>query len=82
MKTGKREWIQHRQTEVDQNQMGNRDLAPAKPEPIFGEDLFQAVTNRILVERDQHSTEDNIIRARMVKGSAAHVFPNNPTAHF
>ena len=84
MKTGKREFIQHtRAPGMDENQPGQqRDFAPAKPEPLFGEDLFQAVTSRINVERDQHSTEDNIIRGRLIKGSCANHFPNHPTSHF
>ena len=44
MKTGRREL----QNAGD----GNRDFAPAKPEPCFGEDLFQAVTSRVMLERD------------------------------
>lgn len=81
MKTGKREFIQHKPGQ-DDGQPGVREFAPAKPEPLFGEDLFQAVTSRVMVERDQHSTEDNIIRGRLVKGSSANHFPNHPTSHF
>ena len=81
MKQGRREFIMHRQPGQEDGQ-GVRDLAPAKPEPLFGEDLFQAVTSRIMVERDQHSTEDNIIRGRLIKGSSANHFPNHPTSHF
>jgi len=44
MKTGRRE---HTNT-TD----GQRDFAPAKPEPCFGEDLFQVVTSRVMLERD------------------------------
>ena len=44
MKTGKREL--HNTTD------GQRDFAPAKPEPCFGEDLFQVVTSRVMLERD------------------------------
>lgn len=51
MKTGKREFIQHKQG-MEEGQPGVREYAPAKPEPLFGEDLFQAVTSRVLVERD------------------------------
>mmetsp|Transcript_31595 Transcript_31595/g.39311 ORF Transcript_31595/g.39311 Transcript_31595/m.39311 type:complete len:104 (+) Transcript_31595:791-1102(+) len=82
MKTGKREFILHNKPGGEDGQPGVRDFAPAKPEPLFGEELFQAVTSRVMVERDQHSTEDNIIRARLVKGSSANHFPNHPTSHF
>lgn len=74
MKTGRRE--------MQNTSDGQRDFAPAKPEPCFGEDLFQAVTSRVMLERDQHSTEDNIIRARLIKGSVATHFTANPTTHF
>jgi len=77
MKSGKREKFQP--TAQDQNPQGYKS---AKPEPLFGEDLFQAVTSRVMVERDQHSTEDNIIRARLVKGSVATHFTSHPAAHF
>lgn len=40
MRTGKREFIQYRAPGSDENQPGVRDFAPAKPEPLFGEDLF------------------------------------------
>ena len=39
MKTGKREFIQHKLGAED-GQNGLREFAPAKPEPLFGEDLF------------------------------------------
>jgi hypothetical protein len=74
MKTGRRE--------LQNTSDGQRDFAPAKPEPYFGEDLFQVVTSRVMLERDQHSTEDNIIRARLIKGSVATHFTANPTTHF
>ena len=38
MKTGKREFIHHKP--MEDGQQGVRDFAPAKPEPLFGEDLF------------------------------------------
>ena len=82
MKNGKREFIQHRAPGAEEGQHGVRDFAPAKPEPLFGEDLFQCVTSRIMVERDHNSTEDNIIRGRLIKGSCANHFPNHPTSHF
>lgn len=81
MKTGKREFIQHKPG-ADEGQSGVREFAPAKPEPLFGEDFFQVVSSRVMVERDQHSTEDNIIRGRLIKGSSANHFPNHPTSHF
>ena len=46
-------------------------MPQAKPEPLFGEELFQCVTNRIMLERDHNSTEDNIIRGKLIKGSVA-----------
>lgn len=54
----------------------------SKPEPLFGEDLFQCVTNRVMLERDHNSTEDNIIRGKLVKGSVASHFPYGPAAYF
>lgn len=76
MRPGKREF---KEGEGDQPDSYGQ---PTKPEPLFGEDLFQAVTNRVMLERDQHSTEDNIIRAKLVKGSVASFFSSNPTSHF
>jgi hypothetical protein len=35
-----------------------------------------------MVERDQHSTEENIIRSKLIKGSIATHFTAHPTAHF
>lgn len=46
-------------------------MPQAKPEPLFGEELFQWVTNRIMLERDHNSSEDNIIRAKLIKGSVS-----------
>jgi len=49
---------------------------------MFGEDLFQCVTNRIFLEKDHNLTEENIIKARLVKGSIAGFQAANPTSHF
>ena len=82
MRPGKREHI-HQTDGVDAtNNQQHPYGQPAKPEPLFGEDLFQAVTSRVMLERDQHSTEDNCIRARLIKGSIANNFTAHPTAHF
>lgn len=76
MRPGKREYIHGSGDQPDT--FGQ----PTKPEPLFGEDLFQSVTNRVMLEKDQHSTEDNIIRGRLIKGSIATYFTAHPTAHF
>ena len=49
---------------------------------MFGEDLFQCVTNRIFLEKDHNLTEENIIKARLVKGSIAGFQAANRTSHF
>lgn len=49
---------------------------------MFGEDLFQCVTNRVFLEKDHNLTEENIIKARLVKGSIAGFQAANPTSHF
>jgi len=54
----------------------------SKPEPMFGEDLFQCVTNRVFLEKDHNLTEDNIIKSRLIKGSIAGLQATNPTSHF
>jgi len=35
---------------------------------MFGEDLFQCVTNRVFLEKDYNLSEENIIKACQVKG--------------
>ncbi len=54
----------------------------SKPEPMFGEDLFQSVTNRVMLEKDINLTEDNIIKGRLIKGSMANLHSSNPISHF
>jgi hypothetical protein len=54
----------------------------SKPEPMFGEDMFQCVTNRVFLEKDHNLTEENIIKARLIKGSIAGMQATNPTSHF
>jgi hypothetical protein len=54
----------------------------SKPEPMFGEDLFQCVTNRVFLEKDHNLTEDNIIKSRLIKGGVAGLQASNPTSHF
>lgn len=54
----------------------------SKPEPMFGEDLFQCVTNRILLEKDHNLTEENVIKGRLVKGSVASCMGNGGSSHF
>ena len=54
----------------------------SKPEPMFGEDLFQCVTNRVFLEKDHNLTEENIIKSRLIKGSIAGMQAANPTSHF
>ena len=54
----------------------------SKPEPMFGEDLFQCVTNRVMLEKDHNLTEDNVIKARLIKGSIASLQAANATSHF
>ncbi|CDW73853.1 dna repair protein rad51 homolog 3 [Stylonychia lemnae] len=53
----------------------------SKPEPMFGEDLFQCVTNRILLEKDHQISEDNVFKAKLIKGSIANKQSTN-TCHF
>jgi len=54
----------------------------SKPEPMFGEDMFQCVTNRVFLEKDHNLTEENIIKSRLIKGSIAGMQAANPTSHF
>lgn len=65
---------------------GQQPLPQAKPEPLFGEDLFQQVTSRIHFEKDHNQgekqSEDNIVRAKLLKGSVATQFTAYPNAHF
>lgn len=53
----------------------------SKPEPMFGEDMFQCVTNRILLEKDHNISEDNIIKGKLIKGSIANLQSTN-ICHF
>jgi len=65
------------------NQGGGLVYQQSKPEPMFGEDLFQCVTNRIMLERELNTTEENIFKGRLVKGSVAHLYSSSAaTSHF
>ena len=78
MKTGKRDFFAE-----NKNPGGMTSPIPqSKPEPLFGEELFQCVTNRIMLEKDHNASEDNIIRAKLLKGSIATQFTSYPNAHF
>lgn len=73
MKTGRKDYS---------NKDGQAPMGSVKPEPLFGEELFQSVTNRCMLERDQHTTEDSIIRGKLLKGSVSTHFTAYPTGHF
>eukprot|EP00347_Sterkiella_histriomuscorum_P019316 403342118 len=53
----------------------------SKPEAMFGEDMFQCVTNRIQLEKDHNISEENIIKGKLIKGSIANLQSTN-TCHF
>ena len=65
LRSGKREFI------AGQGDQPVSFGQPTKPEPLFGEDLLKTVKNWVMVKRAQHSTEDNIIRGRLIKSSIA-----------
>jgi len=81
MKTGRRDYVAEQLARGAQLE-GVRPMPQSKPEPLFGEELFQCVTNRIMLEKDHNSTEDNIIRGKLLKGSIATQFTSYPNAHF
>ena len=57
-------------------------IVVSKPEPLFGEDLFQQVTNRIMLDRDYSGEGETIIKGRLLKGSVAVQFKSKAHAHF
>jgi RecA/RadA recombinase len=79
MKNSKKEFLQEVGGQQNQQQ---QPWQQSKPEPMFGEDLFQCVTNRVILEKDHNLTEENIIKSRLVKGSIAGMQASNPTSHF
>ena len=87
MKTGRKDFVAEQLAKGQQlegvHEGGYRQPMPqSKPEPLFGEELFQCVTNRIMLERDHNSTEDNIIRGKLLKGSVSTQFTSYPNSHF